>query len=213
MAHGKSWMVAQKRCWPPCGACAHAYSEKLRQQRIRQGARKMDIRVKSDGTHDRIIELYQKYLISANEMGSRTGLSDAQIRRIMHGEVSKVYRSTALKVLALYQEVITSPPTRVAYDPRYVDPRRARLALRGLAAQGYTRQWIRSRIGLDFNTIWRLTSDEDAPKSVKKIMRDTEEKVLQLAREVGSSDGGNTYTRSAARARGWKPTMYYDELV
>jgi hypothetical protein len=140
-------------------------------------------------------------------------MSGLHIGRIRRGQTQSVYTSKARAILKLYQFVTTHEQPRVHRIGGYVDARLTRTALRGLAAQGFSRIWIRDQINLDFNAIWRITMDEYNIKSRRMVRRETQEAVLELARRVGSSDGGNAYVKSKAAARGWKPTMYCDELV
>lgn len=207
-------MVVQKRCDPPCDDCSTAHKEYLRQQRLRRGLRRQDKRIDAQKTRERLIELRDVYLITAIEIGRRTQMSDVHIGRIINGKTRTVYTSKARQIFRLYNEVVTTEKTpRPHRNPNLVPADLTRLALRGLAAQGYSRVWIREQIGLDFNAIWRITMDTRHYKSRKLVQRSVQTRVVDLARRVGSSDGGNNCVRAKALARGWKPTMYCDELV
>lgn len=81
-------------------------------------------------------------------------------------------------------------------------------AIRGLQAQGWTASWIGERVGLNYQEVSRY-----ARGTVRWISPDRERRIVQLAREVGSKEGPSNCVRNAAARKGWKPTIWVDELV
>lgn len=214
MAHGKAWMVFDKKCDPPCEDCSAAHKEYLRMQRLRRGLGTTDKKIDVAKTRERLIELHHTYKLTQVEIGNRVGMTNVQIGRIIAGRTAVVYTSKARRIFKLYNEVKTRETPRTHWKPDVVPADLTRLALRGLAAQGYSRIWLSEHLGININTIFCITADPGTTtKGRQWVNKVTEESVLALVRRVGSSDGGNGYARSRARARGWKPTMYYDELV
>lgn len=175
--------------------------------------RTLDVRIDAEPTRKRLEILQTQYKLSQVEIGRRTGMANVHIGRIINGKTKTVYTSKARKIFKLYNYVVTRKEMRYHWDPNMVPAHLSRLAARGLMAQGYSRIWIREQTGFDLNTLWRITMDEDQPKARHFVKKSTEEALLELVRQAGSTFGGNNITRSKALNRGWKPTMYYDELV
>lgn len=214
MAHGKMWMVNERKCWPMCEPCAKAREDYLKAQRLRRGLRRTDKRIDVTRTRERLIQLRDVHHIPATEIAANVGMTDIQIGRIIRGRSSVVYTSKARRILIYHTQVTTSPqPERVHWNPDLVDSELTRIALRGLAAQGWNREWIKKKTGLHLKTISEITQDLSEPHARARVAKTTEAKVLALVKEVGSTSGPSKYAQTVARNRGWQPTMYCDALV
>ena len=213
MAHGKSYMVRSRRCWPACEPCATAHKEYLRQRYVRQSLRTQDKRIDATRTRERLVTLRTTYKMTDVEIGRRIGMSNIHVGRIARGQTSVVYTSKARAIYNLYREASRVSAVREHWNPMLTSADKCHLAIRGLMAQGYSRIWLGEKLNLDLDTIWKLTRDRDHPKARLFVRRATEDAVLALARDIGSTPGPSNYTKAIAKRSGWLPTMYHDALV
>ena len=208
------WMVNEKKCWPPCDLCAEARDKYLREQRIRRGLGRTDKRIDVTRTRERLIELRDVHRVPSTEIAANVDMTDRQIGRIVMGRSKSVYTSKAKRILIYHTQITTTPqPTRIHWNPDLVDVKLTRIALRGLAAQGWSREWVRSRTGMNLKTLSEIMQDPGGPRARKRVSKNTEARVLELVREVGSTIGPSKFTKTTAEKRGWRPTMYCDALV
>lgn len=88
------------------------------------------------------------------------------------------------------------------------DARLAGRAVQGLFAQGYTYRWIARSVNAHEDTIYKLAQHER-----KWVNPQTEQRLLALVKEIGSTPGPSGRARTLAKKHGWLPTMYDDRLV
>lgn len=154
------------------------------------------------------------------EIASATGYSREQINLIVgagnrRDQSPKNVRSDFMDKLEKLEKETRGRKkfgTRARGD--YVAPDRAQRAVHGLNLQGYTCEWIANRVR-------EKTGKPSNPKHIAHIQCGTynatmawlDAALAEIASEVGFTQGPSTRVAAAARRKGYKPLLEWDDLL
>jgi hypothetical protein len=206
--HGKAWMYEKRVCWPACFACWDAARRQRKLNVYRRDTGQQARRVDPTETRRLIRNMVNVHGYSLRTIATECGVDENTVRRFyrVDWEIKYTLSSFADAVQALYES------ERPKYDNRYSnfkDATLARNAIRGLMRQGWSQVDIAERTGIDRYAISKMV----APKHTRYIKPENERRILEVTREIGSAEGGNTRTKAYAVRQGWPPTIAHDGLV
>jgi lambda repressor-like predicted transcriptional regulator len=207
--HGKPWMYAKKVCWPACFECYEAARKYRKKVVYRRETGQQTSRVNAESTRELIRNLVDKRGFSLRYLAEATGVHENTIRRMYRQDFEMKYtmQSFADKI----EEIHLTPSKRG--DVRFshlVDATLARNAIRGLMRQGWDQEWIAQQTGIDRYAISRICTPNNHTRFIKP---ENEKLIVELARQVGSSEGTSTSSRNYAIKMKWAPTIMFDELL
>lgn len=207
MTHGGSgWNWRQRRC--DCDTCHRAHQRHTKKHRF-NAKRGIRVRIPYDeGPFEMVRILFEDRHWSREEIGAAAFTTARSITRIYYREGKAVYPET----YAALKRIVDSGERKEPHSPRgRVTAKLAMLAVRGLYAQGWTFHEIADMIGTTHQAVNPLANGKRT-----HVNRATRDKILRVAREVGSAQGSSVWAnraRTDAARRGWRPTMYVDDLV
>jgi hypothetical protein len=215
LAHGKAWMVRQKRCWPACSDCWTAYKRWQKRSVYLRDSGQRDTLVDPEKSMQYVREMIDIAGRRRSWIAEQLGISTKTVSELYVGRryngvrMTGVFPFTEKKLADLHASVMVL--YRGEESPRcshWIPARLTMLALQGMRAQGWDSTWIQNEVGQA-----RRHLDEIALGNQKYVTVSTEEKILKLARSVGSRTGPSNRTATIAKKHGWVPTLYHDELV
>lgn len=172
-----------------------------------------DKRVDPGVTREIIIKLRDEHGVTYAELGRQVDMNQISIGRIVRGASKEIYQETARRIAAYYKYVRENNIVYATRNPFMTPGYKTSMALRGLAVQGYTRQWIVEQTRLPLKSITNIRLDPDHPNHQPLVTIPTEKKIIALARSVGSKRGDSAEAARQARKKGWEPTIAHDWLV
>jgi len=196
-----------------CDECRRLHTVDRKKWQLKQLAGTVDVNV----TDRRQVQLFKSRVERLLERGytidtiaKHVGTAPDNLRRIIHsGQRGKSMRTSTLEGLTAFWEEVQAGQA-VLPSPRKdkVNVELARAAVRGLQLRGWTGKWIGEQVGLVQRSVSAIARGD-----TKSIDPDVEQRLIELAKRYGTTDGPSKTTRSRAEQRGWESTAMRDELL
>lgn len=203
--HGKARWYEKRQCWPACFPCYEAARKYRARVVYRRDTGRQQYRAPGGPVRAKVLYLHNKRGFSYVDIARGTGLSASSVYRLARNKPKYIMSNANDAINRFFEDNMRETGVK---QEGLVPVRVTQLAVRGLMAQYWSQHWIASQVKVSNDTLSAI-----AVGRRKYVKTETEKEVLDLVRRVGSSTGTSVHAGSYAARRGWKNTLYYDELV